>query len=109
MIAQLPGVDWAVFGLVLALLMIFGIAYAALVHYMAQRGIDGQTAWMVVLGTAVTLLGASFLVGWLNALLVAACFAASGAPMVIEFVARVENARRSDAQAARDASKELLK
>ena len=104
---QFSDVNWLTFGLVLAGLVLFGCLYAGLVRFMAKRGADGQTAWMVVGGVAVTLLGGVFVIGLRNALLMLACFAASGLPMVVEYVWRYESARRADHEQAKRHSKDV--
>lgn len=105
---QFSDVNWLTFGLVLAALFLFGCLYAALVRFMAKRGSDGQTAWMVVVGVAVTLFGGVFVVGLWHALVMLALFAASGLPMVVEYVHRVEAARRADHEQAKRQSKDEL-
>lgn len=105
---QFSAVNWLTFGLVLAGLFLFGCLYAALVRFMARRGADGQTAWMVVGGVAATLCGSVFVVGIENALLLLALFAASGLPMVVEYVWRFESARRADHEQAKRHSKDDL-
>jgi len=108
MTIQLSDINWPVFSLVLAFLLIFGSLYAWLTNFLAHRGISDHTVWMVIFGSLVTIIGAGFLIGLLNTLLVFACFSASGLPMVIEFVARTENKKRADRQAAIDATKGML-
>lgn len=105
---QFSGINWPTFGLVLAALFLFGCLYAALVRFMAKRGADGQTAWMVVVGVAVTLFGGVFVIGLENTVLTVALFAASGLPMVVEYVHRVEAARRADHEQAKKQSKDDL-
>ena len=104
---QFSDVNWLTFGFVLAGLVLFGCFYAALVRFMAKRGADGQTAWMVVGGVAITLCGSIFIVGLQAALLMLACFAASGLPMVVEYVWRYESARRADHEQAKRHSKDV--
>jgi hypothetical protein len=105
---QSLAINWQSFGLVLASLFLFGCLYAGLVRFMARRGADGQTAWMVVGGVAVTLCGAIFVIGLENTLLTVACFAASGLPMVVEYVWRFEAARRADHEQATKQAKDML-
>jgi hypothetical protein len=106
---QFSDVNWDVFGAVLAVLLIFGIGYAWLTNVMARKGIDDQTVWMVIGGVLVTVLGASLVIGLVPTVLILGCFAASGLPMVVEFVSRVESAKQADKQTARKASRDLLK
>lgn len=108
MSGQLSGINGENFGLVLVLLFVFGVLYALLTNYMARRGIEDQTVWLVVVGTLATIFGASFLTGIKNALILLACFTASGFPMIVEYVVRVENAKRRDKQAASAVTKGLL-
>ena len=70
---------------VLISLLAFGFTYDALVGWLERKGYArGYTALLVVFGTAVTLIGFGLLIGsWPMALLATACFAASGAPMVL--------------------------
>jgi len=66
-----------------AALVTFGIGYNALVERLEREIPDhGYTSILVVGGVVVTLIGAAFLVGLTNALLVGLCFAASGLPMI---------------------------
>jgi hypothetical protein len=112
---QEMGVNWAAIGQVMALAFIFGLFYAGLVRWMAVQDIEGLTAFIVAFGVLVTVLLTVFVVGWYPALVMLATFAASGAPMIVEYVMRVhaENkARREaitrDAEAAQRVAKELL-
>ena len=103
---QFSGINWLFFGLVLAGLHVLAWLFAALVRYMARRGIEGQTAWMVVVGVAVTGVAAAPFVGVENALIFAAFFVASGTPMVVEYVSRVESSRQVDRKQAKDDKQE---
>lgn len=104
---QFSGVNWQAFGPVLAALLVFGLFYSLLVRWMAKKGVEGQTAWMVVIGVVVTGIGFAVIVGLEMALVMAVCFAASGFFMVIEYVSRVEAARRKDHEQAQKQSKDL--
>lgn len=69
--------------LVLILLALFGVWYDhAVVQRMAAERIEGFAWLQVVVGVGVTVMGAAVLIGLEHALLVLACFAASGAPMI---------------------------
>ncbi len=105
---QFSDVDWPNFGLVLASLFLFGCLYAALVRFMARRLVEGQTAWQVVIGVAVTCGTAGLIIGIQAVLILAACFVASGLPMIVEYVSRVESDRRADHEAAKRHGKDLL-
>ena len=69
------------FALVLFSLLMFGIAYAMLIHWLGDRK-EGYTSLLVVFGVLITLAGVAFLSPF-AALLVAAAFIASGIPMIV--------------------------
>ena len=95
---QEMGVNWATFGYTLSGLVLFGMAYAALVRRMASKMTAGGFTWvMVVGGNLVTVLASAFLIGSDAALIVLVCFAASGLPMAIESILR----HAQDQEAAR--------
>lgn len=101
--------NWLAIGLTLALLFVFGIVYATMVRWMARKHIiEGQTATVVVGGVLVTVLASSVLNGWLATALTLACFAASGLPMMIEYIARVADNQVRDRESAERVAKDLL-
>lgn len=100
--------NWTAISLTLAILLIFGSAYALVVRKMAEQHIEGQTAYLVAFGVLVTVLASTALNGWLATLLTLACFAASGFPMIVEYVLRVSDARRRDRENAEQVAKDLL-
>lgn len=102
-------IKWGAIGLILALLFVFGIWFAWLTRWMALHGVEGQTAYMVVFGTFVTLIGAGLLIGFEAAAVVFACFAASGGPMVFEYVSRIHAMRMHDQQRADELARDLLR
>lgn len=97
------------FGLVLASLFLFGIIYAYAVRRLSNSGVQGQTAWMVVVGVVVTVLAGSIVIGTQSAINLLICFAASGIPMIVEYVARVHGEQSRDQQSAEKVAKDLLK
>jgi hypothetical protein len=102
-------INWLAIGLTLALLFIFGILYAVMVRWMAKMHIiEGQTATVVVGGVLVTVLGSTVLNGWTATLLTLACFAASGLPMMAEYVMRVASEQKRDRDGADQVAKDLL-
>jgi hypothetical protein len=103
------GINWAIFGLVLVILAMYGTMFGYLVRWLAKHQVDGQTAYMVVVGVSVTLIGLGLVIGWQSAAIAFACFAASGLPMVIEYVSRVHTLRVRDQKQADDLAKDLLK
>lgn len=84
-------IDWTVFGLVLAGELIFAIALALVVRYMATNGPTGQTLWMVVVGVAGVVTIASPLIGWFAFVILAACFSVAGIPMGVEYLTRMSD------------------
>jgi hypothetical protein len=95
----LSEVDWQVFGVILVALFWFGVAYNAWVGDLRERK-EGYTALLVVVGVIVTLLGAA-LINWQAALIVFACFAASGLPMVLGDIQRTIKLREDAIQRIR--------
>ncbi len=84
---------------VLTALFMFGVAFNEFVGWAQRRGYDeGVTAFEVIAGVLVTLLGASALL-WgrvftaESLLLLIGCFAASGAPMALGAWGRYAAAR----------------
>jgi len=80
--------------------VLFGVIYNALIAWAGRNGHgEGLVSLFVAGGVGVTLILSAFVVGWLDALLVAGMFAASGLPMIAGSIWRyVENLR----QAVRD-------
>lgn len=81
------GIESERFMAVMGGLFVFGIAYAVLVNRLHHKGYsEGYTAFLVVGGVLVTLLGNIPLHHqdpFIDFLLLLACFAATGLPMVI--------------------------
>ena len=101
-------INWTVIGLIGAFLFCFGALYAIAVRWMSRNHIEGQTAYLVVFGVLVTVLASSLLIGFHAAATVLGCFAASGLPMVIEYVLRVSEARKNDHEQAQSIARNLL-
>jgi hypothetical protein len=105
---QFISINYPVFSLTIGALFLFGLVYAYIVRRLARAGVQGQTAYTVVVGVGITVLAAGWLIGWLNVILLLACFAASGLPMVIEYVNRTHHEQKRDRQDARSIAKDLL-
>lgn len=101
--------NYPVFILTLIVLFLFGLVYAWFVRKMADNNVQGQTAYTVVFGVGVTVLTASGLIGWRNVALLLACFAASGLPMIFEYVQRTHRAQKSDRDQAIETARDFLK
>ena len=105
---QSLAVSQMIFSLTLAGLFFFGIAYAFLVRWMADRKVEGQTAYVVIGGVAVALIGSIFTIGLVNMAILFAYFSACGLPMVVEYTDRVHKQRRTDLENAEALAKEVL-
>jgi len=105
---QQMAVNWTVFGYCMAAALVFGILYAGLVRWVSRRGFEGQTAWSVVVGVAATLLAMIPVLG-LNIVAIIFCFfAASGTPMIVEYLLRVQTEIQQDKKNAKELAKDLL-
>jgi len=74
-------INLQLFGIILFALVMFGIAYAMLIHWLGDRK-EGYTSLLVVFGVLITLAGVAF-ISPIAALLTTAAFIASGVPMII--------------------------
>lgn len=101
--------NWTVFGLTLAFLLTFGIGFAVLVRTMVKNHVNGQTAWMVVIGVAVGIVAFLPLFGLLIPAVYLAGFACAGGPMIYEYVTRVNDEEKSDIKNAKARAEELLR
>ncbi len=90
-------------------LVLFGVLYDRFVGWLERSGHDrGYTAFLVVIGTAVTLAAAMPLVGVRAVMWLVVCFGASGLPMIVGSWARASRARKLDEERAMRLAKELL-
>ena len=72
----------------LAALLLFGVAYAAIVRYVRRRNPDhGFTAFWVVGGNLAICVAFAAVAGLEAAALLFLCMAAAGLPMVVEYIA----------------------
>jgi hypothetical protein len=101
-------VNWLVFGVSLTSLLLFGILYSILIRWGSKKAVEGQTAWAVVVGVTVTLLGMIPTFGLMTIALIFAGFAASGIPMIVEYILRVHKAQQTDKENAKGIAKDLL-
>ena len=68
-------------------LLLFGIAYAALVRYVRNRRPDhGFTAFWVIGGNLAIVAGYALIAGLEAAAILFLCMAAAGLPMVVEYL-----------------------
>ena len=107
---QTLSINYLVFIPTLLALFAINLAYAYLiVRRVARARTQGQTAGLVVIGVGEVVLISALLIGWLNMLLVLACFAAAGAPRVIEYHQRVDDEQKQDQKEAEKIVKDLMK
>jgi Sec-independent protein translocase protein TatA len=87
--------------MVLALLL-FGYLYNLLVERLEQIGYNrGYTAFLVVVGTTVTLIASIAVIGLESVLKLMVLFAASGLPMIVGDMMRSAKQRKADEEGAR--------
>lgn len=108
---QLGG-NWEMIGLWYAMLLIFGIAYNALINWAEKHGyIEGYTWLSVVVGVAVTVILTGPIIGWTHTILVFIAFCFSGCPMSAGAIWRYVSKRKYGADQIRseghDAAKEV--
>jgi len=90
-------------------LFVFGIAYNELIARLEKARHDrGYTAFLVVGGVLITLVGLWFLEGLTVFLIALALFVASGLPMVIGSMIRSSKMRTEDEEKAKQLARELL-
>jgi hypothetical protein len=96
-------------GAVLAALVMFGMAYNALMAILGSRA-EGYSALFVAVGTLFTLLGAFYTTQFAPApwWVVLACFVASGTPMILGDLVRAERRRHQAIQRLADDAKHAL-
>jgi len=82
---------------VIAGLFLFGLIYNAFVAWLERQGHDrGYTAFLVVGGTLITLVGLWVVTDLETVILTLICFAASGLPMILGSVGRHVRERASE-------------
>ena len=92
-----------IFWLVEGCLVLFGIGYDQFVGNLEKQGHErGFTAFLVVVGTLVTLAGLALGQGLEIAIYVALLFVGSGTPMIVGSIRRYVRQRAEDEQRARD-------
>jgi hypothetical protein len=105
---QQIAINWTNFGFGMGCAFVFGLVYAALVRWISRRGLKGQTAWSVVIGVSATLL-AMLSVFRIETIAIMFCFfIASGSPMIVEYLLRVQAEMQQDEKNARELAKDLL-
>lgn len=105
---QLIDVNQTVFSLSLAGALVFGIVFSAIVRWASRKRWVGQTAWAVVVGVTFTLLIMIPVFG-LNAVAIMFCFfGATGIPMIIEYLTRIQREIQEDNEKAKNLASEFL-
>lgn len=105
---QLIDVNQTVFSLSLVGALVLGMIFASLVRWTSKRKWVGQTAWAVVIGVTFTLLTMIPVFGLSVVAIMFCYFAASGIPMIVEYLTRVQQEIRDDNEKAKSLASELL-
>lgn len=93
------GVNWDAAVVAALGLLLFGLAYSALIHLLNRHGLNDGYVWLeVVVGVAVTLLAASFVVGWGMVAVLFLLFAASGLFPALGDIYRYARARQAESR-----------
>lgn len=97
------GVDWGSLPAAALGLLLFGVVYHLIIHEFHRRGLNDGYVWLeVVIGVGVTLIVASFVVGWPAVLALFVLFAASGLLPAIGDMYRYVRARRAESPRRRN-------
>jgi hypothetical protein len=96
------------FSRILVYLFIFGIVYAAAVRLGVKKGVEMNTAGLVVFGVAVTVLAFIPIFGLHLVFMLLAGFSASGFAMFVEYSARVHEARTKDKAEADELARRIV-
>lgn len=102
-------INWTIFGWTLAAAFIFGILFARLVRWASKRHIVGQTAWAVVVGVSATLITMIPIFGLFHIAIAFCYFGATGLPMILEYIDRVQKEIEQDKETSQGLAKDLLK
>lgn len=105
---QSKDANWQVFGWTLGVALLLGIGYSIFIHWVSKKHLVGQTAWSVVVGVTFTLLTMIPFFGLDTVALMFAYFGAAGVPMIVEYLARVQDDMKRDAESAREVAKGLV-
>lgn len=101
--------NWTVYGWTLAAAFIFGVLFALVVRWASKRQMVGQVAFAVIIGVAFTLLIAIPFFGLTLIAYLFPYFIASGAPMILEYILRVQAEIQHDKEESQKLAKDLLK
>jgi heme A synthase len=96
------GVNWDALPATALALLLLGLAYSVLIHYSHRNGLNDGYVWLeVVVGVAMTLAAASYVVGWEVVVALFILFAASGLFMAVGDIYRHVRARRAETRGER--------
>ena len=99
---------WTIFSDILVLLFAFSLVYAVLIRYAANKGVEGQTAWAVVIGVGITVIAFIPIFGLIPVFMLLAGFSASGFFVIIEYLLRVYQARKKDIEDSNVVQKRMM-
>ena len=106
---QQMDVNWMIFGWSVGCAFALAILYAVLVRWISKKGMEGQTAWAVVVGVSFTLLTMIPFFGLYAVAFMFCFFIATGIPMIVEYLDRVQKEMQQDKKKAQGLAKDLLK
>jgi pyrroloquinoline quinone (PQQ) biosynthesis protein C len=101
-------INQTVFSLSLLGALVFGVVFARVVRWASSKKWVGQTAWSVVVGVTFTLIAMIPRFGIDQVAIMFCYFAASGTPMIIEYLTRVQQEMRHDNEEAKKVASEFL-
>lgn len=105
---QAIAVNQTVFSLSLLGALIFGVVFASIVRWASKKKWVGQTAWAVLIGVTFTLIAMIPLFGIDLVAIMFCYFAASGTPMIVEYLTRIQREIREDNEKAKSLASEFL-
>lgn len=88
--------------------LILGSLFSLVVRWASKKKWVGQTAWAVVIGVTITLLTMIPYFGLYTVGKMFCYFAASGTPMIIEYLTRIQQEIHEDNEKAKSIASEFL-
>jgi predicted MFS family arabinose efflux permease len=105
---QLIDGNQTVFSLSLGAALVLGTIFSMLVRWASKKKWIGQTAWAVVIGVSFTLLTMVPVFGIEAVAIMFLFFSASGIPMIIEYLVRIQKEIQDDNETAKKVASELF-
>lgn len=105
---QLIDGNQTTFSLSLAAALVLGTLFSTIVRWASKKKWIGQTAWAVVIGVTFTLLTMIPVFGIEAVAIMFLFFTASGTPMIVEYLIRVQQEIQEDNEKAKKVASELF-